>query len=80
MQVPTHLESPVVLVDSLCKVHSLSLPHEGPQSRVVVQADVVAHKVPVEAVTPPFFLADKQVGGCKRKGINESLKIVVLSI
>lgn len=62
-----HLEPPVVLVDCLCEVHPLPLPHQGPQSRVVVQSDVVPNKVPIQAVATPLLLANKQVGGCKGK-------------
>lgn len=67
----TDLEAPIVFRDLVRKVDLLPLAQELSQLRPVVHAQVVAHKVPVEAVPPPLLPVQQQVGGWIKPGDGE---------
>ena len=58
-----HPEAAVVLHHRVGEVDPLAAPHELPHLGVVVQADVVAHKVTVQAVPPALLLVQEDVRG-----------------
>lgn len=56
-----HLEPAVIFHYNVCKVDSLSAAHKLPYLRVVVSANVISHKVAVDAVSPPLLLVQEKV-------------------
>ena len=50
-----HLKPAVELVDRVSEIHALPLGQELPQFRLLLQAQVVAHEVPVDAVPAPLL-------------------------
>ena len=58
-----HPEAAVVLHHRVGEVDPLAAPHELPHLGVVVQADVVAHEVTVQAVPPALLLVQEDVRG-----------------
>lgn len=59
-----HLEPPIELVDRIGEVYSLPLGQELTQLGPLLQAQVVSHKVPVDAVLPPLLGVVQDVRGC----------------
>lgn len=62
----TDLEASVIFGDLVSKVDLLSFAQELPQLRPVVHAQVVAHKVPVEAVPSPLLSVQQQIGSWRQ--------------
>ena len=59
----TDLESPVEFLDGVGELNPLPPADKGTQLWTVVQANVVAHKVPVQTVSPPLLLVEEDVRG-----------------
>lgn len=57
----TNLEPPVIFCDFVCEVDLFSLAQKLSKLRPVIHTQVVANKVPVEAVSPPFLPVQQQV-------------------
>lgn len=60
-------ESSVIFHHNVCKVDPLSPANELSDLWMVVCPDVVAHKVPVDAVSSAFFLVQQDVGCWNQK-------------
>lgn len=58
-----YLKSPVKFHHHVCKVDPLSPSHKLSDLRMVVGTDVVAHKVPVDAVSAAFLLVQENIRG-----------------
>lgn len=63
-----HLEAAVVLGDRVGKVHALPLAQELTQLRPLLQPQVVADEVPIDAVPSPLLLVQQDVGRCGDTG------------
>jgi hypothetical protein len=59
----SHLKPAVELIDRVSEVDALPLGQELPQLGAVLQAEVVAHEVPVDAVPAPLLRVVQDVRG-----------------
>ena len=73
----SYLEPSVILVDSGSKLDSLSFANKGPQLWVVIQTEVVSHKIPVETVASPLLLLVQQVRGCSQAETEQPYEYVI---
>lgn len=62
-----HLEASIIFGDFVCKVDLFSLGQELPELGPIVHAEVISHKVPVYAVSPPLLPVQQQVRSWRKK-------------
>lgn len=74
----SHLKPSVIFVDGVSKIYSFSLAHKLAKLWLILHAQVVSHKIAIDAISAALFGAIQNVGGLKVKTRFKNVKIYII--